>query len=211
MLSKFLECLGGFQNNERNKIRYFEFEPPNPGLAISSRTVKASFGRARSGSIQLFGFRPQGAPWNAKLWISCKSLERTKQRSSERLCEYACVSAVCMGTVWAATLSFGGCLPLLARSDTSAALRSERTDVGDAGNSTCFSLQPPSDTNFDRCRRVPRKVVRLGARDQLDEDGCPMNPYLISDCIVDYIERTCEHSATLESRVFKFVLHTHTL
>ena len=49
------------------------------------------------------------------------------------------------GPALAASLSFASCLPLLARLYSSTALLAERSDVSDAGNRTCFSLQPFSE------------------------------------------------------------------
>ena len=56
---------------------------------------------------------------------------------------------MCVGFALAATLCLLVACRVLARSCSSTVLGAECSDVSDAGNSPCFSLQPPSNTNFD--------------------------------------------------------------
>ena len=143
------------------------------------------------GPKELHGTQSYGS--HAKAWS-----EQSKDRVRD------CVSThVCRQCVWARfgqqrSASVVACLCLPARTLLPRFAQSAPMSVMQATvpASPCSHLQTP---------------ILIGARDQLDEDGCPMNPHLISDCIVDDIERACEHSTTLESRVFKFVLHIHTL
>ena len=83
--------------------------------------------------------------------------------------------AVCTGFALAATLSCAGSLPLACPLvQLYRAFGAECSDVSDAGNSPCFSLQPPSNTNFDLVLLCfPQGCTHLGTRDLLDEDGCP--------------------------------------